>query len=200
MLLRLGACIIISQNSGEIAPLCGEVGGKDFPHGCTIRLLHGTEGEASMDLLPVIVTALAFAGGEAAKTVVSEPVKDAYRSIKEFLSRKYPQVDLTQVEKAPQSKPRQDVLVEDLTNSGVVADVEFLPLARGLVDTVAAEMRKTGRDTGVHLREFEAASLRIKDVIASGAGVVAQNTKIAGHAEISGIRAGTSEDRNPKNR
>ena len=69
-----------------------------------------------MDLLAVIVTALAFAGGEAAKTVVSEPVKDAYRSAKEFLSRKYPQVDLTQVEKAPHSKSRQDVLVEDLSH------------------------------------------------------------------------------------
>ena len=55
-------------------------------------------------MLAVIMAALAFAGSEAAKTVVSEPVKDAYRSVKEFLSRKYPQIDLTQVEKAPQSK------------------------------------------------------------------------------------------------
>jgi hypothetical protein len=32
-----------------------------------------------MEVLTVIVAALAFAGGEAAKTVVAEGVKDAYR-------------------------------------------------------------------------------------------------------------------------
>ena len=68
----------------------------------------------------------------------------------------------------------------------------------------AARRRGRGRDaqggpqTGVQLREFEAASLRINDVIASGTGVVAEKTKIAGHAEITGIRAGVTEDQNPK--
>ncbi len=139
-----------------------------------------------MEVLTVIAAALAFAGGEAAKTVVAEGVKDAYRAVKGFLSGKYPQIDLTPVEKAPQSKPRQDVLIEDLTNSGAAADPDFTPLAKRLVDAVAAELRKAGPQTGVQLREFEAASLRINDVIASG------------HAEITGIRAGVTEDRDPK--
>jgi len=151
-----------------------------------------------MEVLTVIAAALAFAGGEAAKTVVAEGVKDAYRAVKGFLSGKYPQIDLTPVEKAPQSKPRQDVLIEDLTNSGAAADPDFSPLAKRLVDAVAAELRKAGPQTGVQLREFEAASLRINDVIASGAGVIAEKTKIAGHAEITGIRAGVTEDRDPK--
>ena len=151
-----------------------------------------------MEVLTVIAAALAFAGGEAAKTVVAEGVKDAYRAVKGFLSGKYPQIDLTPVEKAPQSKPRQDYLIEDLTNSGAAADPDFTPLAKRLVDAVAAELRKAGPQTGVQLREFEAASLRINDVIASGAGVIAEKTKIAGHAEITGIRAGITEDRDPK--
>ena len=83
-----------------------------------------------MEVRTVITAALAFAGGEVAKTIVAEGVKDAYRSVKEFLSRKYPQIDLTPVEKAPQSKPRQDVLIEDLTNSGAAGDAEFSPLAK----------------------------------------------------------------------
>lgn len=152
-----------------------------------------------MDLLAVIVTALAFVGSEAAKTIVSEPVKDAYRSVKEFLSGKYPQVDLTPVEKAPQSTPRQEVLIEDLANSGAAADAEFSPLAKRLVDAVALEMEGAGGETGIRLREFQAASLRIYDVIASGAGVIAENTKIAGGAEIARVRAGVREDRDPKN-
>jgi hypothetical protein len=151
-----------------------------------------------MEVLTVIAAALAWAGGEAAKTIVAEGVKDAYRSVKEFLSRKYPQIDLTTVERAPQSKPRQDVLIEDLTNSGAAGDAEFSPLAKRLVDAVAAEMRKAGLQTGVQLREFEAASLRIDDVIASGMGVFAEKTKIAGHAEITGIRAGATEGQSPK--
>jgi len=151
-----------------------------------------------MEVLTAIAAALALAGGEAAKTVVAEGVKDAYRAVKEFLSGKYPQVDLTQVEKAPQSKPRQEVLIEDLTNSGAAAGSDFSHLAKRLVDAVAAEMRKAGPQTGIQLREFEAASLRIDDVIASGTGVIAENTKIAGHAEFTRIRAGVGEDQNPK--
>jgi hypothetical protein len=151
-----------------------------------------------MEMLTVIAAALAFAAGEAVKTVVAEGVKDAYRAVKVFLAGKYSQVDLTQVEKSPESKARQAVLVEDLTSSGAAADPDFSPLAKRLVDAVAAEMRKAGPQTGVQLREFEAASLRINDVIASGAGVVAEKTKIAGHAEINGIRAGVTEDQNPK--
>jgi hypothetical protein len=85
-----------------------------------------------------------------------------------------------------------------LTDSGAAADPDFSPLAKRLVDAVAAELRKAGPQTGVQLREFEAASLRINDVVASGAGVIAEKTKIAGHAEITGIRAGVTEDRDPK--
>jgi hypothetical protein len=151
-----------------------------------------------MEVLTVIAAALAFAGGEAAKTVVSESVKDAYRTAKEFLSRKYPQVDLTPVETAPESKARQLVLVEDLTNSDAAADPDFSPLAKRLVDAVAAEVRKSGAVTGVQLDDFEAASLRIDDVIATGTGVLIKKGRIAGHAEITRVRAGVAEEQNPK--
>ena len=151
-----------------------------------------------MEVLTAIAAALAFAGGEAAKAVVSEGVKDAYRKTKEFLSRKYPQVDLTPVEKAPESKARQAVLVEDLTNSDAAADPDFSPLAKRLVDAVAAELRKTGGQTGVQLDDFEFASLRINDVIASGTGVLIKRGHITGHAEFTGIRAGVREDQSPK--
>jgi hypothetical protein len=84
-----------------------------------------------MEVLTVIAAALAFAGGEAAKTAVSESVKDAYCKTKEFLSRKYPQVDLALVEKAPESKARQAVLVEDLTNSDAGQTRIFRPWRSG---------------------------------------------------------------------
>jgi hypothetical protein len=151
-----------------------------------------------MEVLTVVAAALSFAGGEAAKTVVAESVKDAYHAVKEFLSRKYPGVDLTPIEKAPESKARQAVLVEDLTNSDAAADPDFLPLAKRLVDAVAAEMRKAGPMTGVQLDDFEAASLRINDVIASGTGVLIKKGRIGGHAEITGIRAGVTEEQTPK--
>ena len=86
-----------------------------------------------MEVLTVIAAALAFAGREAAKAAIGEGVKDAYRAVKEFLSDKYSQVDLTPVEKAPESKARQAVLVEDLTSSGAAADADFSPLAKQLV-------------------------------------------------------------------
>jgi len=151
-----------------------------------------------MEVLTVIAAALAFAGGEAAKAAIGEGVKEAYHAVKDFLFRKYPQVDLAAVEKAPQSKGQQLVLVENLTSSGAAADAEFSPLAKRLVDTVAAEVRKTGPQTGVQLDDFESASLRINDVIASGTGDLIKKGRIEGHAEITGIRAGVAEDQNPK--
>jgi hypothetical protein len=151
-----------------------------------------------MEVLTVIATALAFAGGEAAKAAIGEGVKDAYRAVKEFLSHKYPQVDLTPVEKDPESKGQQMVLVEKLTSSEAAADPDFSPLAKRLVDEVAAEMRKTGPPTGVQLDDFESASLRIDDVIASGTGVLIKKGRIEGHAEFTRIRAGITEDQNPK--
>ena len=90
------------------------------------------------------------------------------------------------------------MLVENLASSGPPADPEFSPLAKRLVDAVAAEMRKGGPQTGVHLDDFEAASLRIDDVIASGAGVLIKKDQIEGHAEITGIRAGVTGDHDPK--
>ena len=129
---------------------------------------------------------------------MTEGVKDAYRAVKDFLARKYPAVDLAPVEQAPQSKTRQAALVEDLTNSEAAADPEFSPLAKRLVEMVAAELRKTGPQTGVQLDDFEAASLRIGDVVASGTGVLVKKGRIAGHAEFTGIRAGVTEDQNPK--
>jgi hypothetical protein len=151
-----------------------------------------------MEVLTVITAALAFAGGEAAKTVVAESVADAYRAMKEFLSRKYPEVDLTPVEKVPESKSRQAVLVEDLTNSNAAADPDFSPLAKRVVDAVAIEMRKSGPVTGVQLDYFEAASLRIDDVIATGTGVLIKKGRIAGPAEFTRVRAGETEGQNPK--
>jgi hypothetical protein len=85
-----------------------------------------------------------------------------------------------------------------LTSSDAAADPEFSPLAKRLVDAVAAEVRKTSLQTGVHLDDFEAASLRINDVIASGTGVLIKKGRIPGHAEITGIRAGVTGDRDPK--
>jgi hypothetical protein len=130
--------------------------------------------------------------------VIGESVKDAYRAVRGFLSRKYPQVDLTAVEKDPESKGQQLVLVEKLANSDAAADPEFSALAKRLVDAVAAEVRTTGPQTGVQLDDFEAASLRINDVIATGTGVLIKRGRIEGSAEFTSIRAGTSEGQNPK--
>jgi hypothetical protein len=150
-----------------------------------------------MEVLTVIAAALAFAGGEAAKAAIGEGIKDAYSAVKDFLSRKYPQVDLALVQNAPKSKARQLVPVEDLTNSGAATDAEFLPLAKRLLDAVAAEVRKTGVQTGVQLDDFEAASLRIDDVITSGMGVLIEHGWIVGgDAEITDNRAGVAEDEN----
>ncbi|MGH6869296.1 MAG: hypothetical protein ACREDA_10615, partial [Methylocella sp.] len=133
-----------------------------------------------MEVLTIVAAALAFAGGEAAKAAIGEGVKDVYRAVKDFLARKYPAVDLAPVEQAPQSKARQAVLVEDLTNSEAAADPEFSPLAKRLVDAVAAELRKAGPQTGVELDDFEAASLRIADVVASGTGVLVKRGRFQG--------------------
>jgi hypothetical protein len=120
-----------------------------------------------VDVLTVIAAAPAFAGENA--TVVAQGVQDACRTDKELLVRKYSQVELTAVEVDPVLKGQQMELVKQLTSSGAAADLEFSPLARQLVDAVAAEVRKVSPRRGACL-DFEAVSLCIDNVIRFGTG------------------------------
>ena len=151
-----------------------------------------------MDVLSILVEAISFVASEGAKGVVAEGAKDACRSVKEFLGKRYPKVDLVHLNQASVSDARRAVVVEDLTTSGAAADPDFAPLAKRLIDAVAEAVRTKGAQTGIELHDFEAASLLIDGVIARGQGVTITKGKFAGHAEFRNVRAGVDEGSAPK--
>jgi len=145
-----------------------------------------------MDPVSMTVVTSALAAGAAAglKDTVAGAVKDAYAGLKRLLSARYAHVDVSAVEKKPDSKAKRDSLAEDLLDAGAGEDVELLEAARQVLCAVRESAPETGSAVGVDLEGLDAAAVRIQDVIANGTGVRGRDWTVTGDIEISGVRAG----------
>jgi hypothetical protein len=143
-----------------------------------------------MDPVTAIVTALALGAGAGLKETAETAVKDAYAGLKGLIHSKHEKVDLRPLEEAPGSKARQAVVAEDLNTSHAGEDADVLRQAKVLLDVIRERDPRAGESIGVDLSDIEGASLRIADVVASGAGVRARGARISGDIEITGVRAG----------
>jgi hypothetical protein len=143
-----------------------------------------------MEPISAIVAALALGAAAAAKDVGGEAVKDAYAGLKALIARRYPQVSVEQLEKAPESKNRRAVVEEDLQAANGAEDSELAGLAAKLTNLIRQQAPGTAAAIGVDLKDIEAGSLRLADIAAAGAGVRVEKAKIAGAIDISGVRAG----------
>jgi hypothetical protein len=151
-----------------------------------------------MDPITLIVTALAAGAAAGLTDTVSQAVKDAYAGLKGLIARKYtkaaPSVD--QLEAAPESKARRGVVEEDLGKTAAAGDVEVLRQAQALLDAVQKYAPDAARTIGVDLKDVEAGSLKLNDIIvqASGAATGAQlnKVKVAGDFTITGVHVTSS--------
>jgi outer membrane protein assembly factor BamB len=97
--------------------------------------------ENDMDAVTIVVTAL-IAGLTAGVTETAKStVKDIYEDLKKRLQKKVdPHPDAKQalesVTKKPESKPRQDVLVEELEKVNIGADKELVELAKAFLKSL----------------------------------------------------------------
>jgi len=127
-----------------------------------------------MDPITIIVTAVAAGAAVAAKDVAAQAVKDGYAALKTLIVRKFgEQADVAaaveQVEKKPDSKPRQGVLKEELETAGAGQDAEVVRQAQALLDLLKGH----GQALGVTYQ----AELRGSGAIAQGPGAVAAGAR-----------------------
>lgn len=144
-----------------------------------------------MEPISAVAFSLALgAGATAGKEVVSAVVKDAYARLKEMVGARYPKVSVDQLEQAPESKSRRAVVEEDLLHAGAGRDAELLAAAHRLAELIRQQAPGMAAAIGVDLKDVEAASLRLADVVASGTGVKVDKGKFSGDIDIRGVRAG----------
>jgi hypothetical protein len=150
----------------------------------------------------VMLVAQALASGAAAglKDSAAKAVKDSYAGLKRLITGRYQGVDVSALEKKPDSEAKRASLAEDLREAGADQDAELLEAARQLLAAVTAHAAETGPAIGVDLRGLQAAAVRIRDVVARDTGVRGQDLHIGGDVEVSGVRAGVAAPPDPPTR
>jgi hypothetical protein len=148
-----------------------------------------------MDPIESIATALALGAAAGLKPTVEKVIKDAYDGLKALILRKYPKVDVNQLETDPGSKGRRAVVTEGLEKGGAHNDAELLLSAANVLETVRSRAPETAGVVGVDLKDVEGVALTIRRVIASGTGVNIEHAKLAGDITIEDVRAGEGEQR-----
>lgn len=115
-------------------------------------------------------------------------MKDAYAGLKSLLTRR--SVDVSGVERKPDSDTQRAALVETLTDTADGVDDEMVAAARAVTDAVATHAPTAGPAIGVDLEQVRAEFLRIASVEASGTGVRVHNGEFSGGIDIGQVRAG----------
>lgn len=146
---------------------------------------------------PISAIALSLALGAAAVAgteLVKAVVKDGYDKLKGLIKSRYPGVSVELIEQAPDSKPRRDVVEQDLGKAGAASDAELVEVAQQLIELVRQQIPGAAAAIGVDLKDVEAANLRLRDIVASGTGVKLERGRFSGDIDISNVRAGVKRD------
>ena len=147
-----------------------------------------------MGAIEIIVAALASGAAAGLKPTVAQAVKDAYAGLKGWLGSRYGAVDVSPLEKKPESEAKRASVAEDLTDAGAGEDAEALQLAQKLLDAIAQHAPEAAGSVGVDLEKVRARSLKVGDVDATGSGVRVRESDFAGDIEIGNVRAGERGD------
>jgi hypothetical protein len=140
--------------------------------------------------LIAITSAIATGAAAAMKDTASAAVKDAYAAVKRLIQRNYVSVDVTAVEKKPESEAKRTSLQEDLADAGAAEDTELRDLAQALTESLKNDAPDVGPAIGVDLEGVEAEFLRVHSVEAEGTGVKVRKGKFSGGIHIGSVRAG----------
>jgi len=151
-----------------------------------------------MEPATIIVTALSLGAATGMKSVAEQAVKDGYQGLKKLLKAKYPDVGIDRLEKKPESKTQQAAVEEEIADLGADKDTEILQKAEVLLDTVKNLPAENVPAIGVDLEKIKAASLKIKDIIATGTGIKVREGEFSGDINIEQVRAGNQGNTSPK--
>lgn len=147
-----------------------------------------------MDPLTLIVSTLAAGAAAGLKPVAEQAVKDAYASVKALIQRKYAKVDLTQLERKPESEAKRESVREDLFDAGAGKDQDLLDKVSTMLETLEKQAPESAAAIGIDLKEVKAAFLKVQKVVAEGTGVKVEKSEFSGGIDLGEVRAGKSED------
>jgi hypothetical protein len=141
---------------------------------------------------PVSLIVLAVAAGAAAglKDSAADAVKEAYGALKRRILERH-RVDVSAVERKPDSEHKRASLKEDLADAGAGDDVELREAARRLLAEVAKHDPGAAQAVGVDLERVTAGFISIGDVDVRGAatGFKGRDVNVGGGIHIGDIRA-----------
>jgi catalase (peroxidase I) len=150
-----------------------------------------------MDPITLVVTAVALGASAGLKDAAAQAVKDAYAGLKRLLGGR--QVDVSGVERKPDSPAQRAALQETLTDVGGVDD-EVVAAAHAVTAAVATHDPDTARVVGVNLHDLQAEFVKIGSVTSFGDGVVADGVRLSGGFTVDEVRAGVQEGDRPSPR
>jgi hypothetical protein len=154
-----------------------------------------------MDPVSLIVTSIAAGAAAALKPTAELAVKEAFEGLKSLIRQKFGKVDISPVEKRPDSKAKRDSLAEDLAEAGAGEDTELLSSAERLVEVVRTHDAGAAAAVGVDLEDVKAGLIRIRHIVATegAAGLIAKRLDVAGEIDIEDVRAeGGARIENPQ--
>jgi hypothetical protein len=143
-----------------------------------------------MDPVTLLVTAVALGAASGLRDTAAAVVRDAYQGLKSLIVSRYPDVDVTAVERRPQSVAKRDSLREDLVEAGAAnVDAELLDAAWRVVEVLREHDRSAGSVLGVDLDQVEAEFLRVRRVDSAGTGVRVRGSRFGGGIDIEDVHA-----------
>lgn len=148
-----------------------------------------------VDPITLVVAAVALGASAGLSDTVATAVKDAYATLKELLNRR--DVDVSGVERQPDSTVQRDALREYLDEAADVVDDEILAAAQQVTEVVTAHDTGAGPALGMDLSQVKASFLRVRSVRSEGSGVLVQDGTFAGGIDIGDVTAGRSTGRSP---
>ncbi len=153
-----------------------------------------------MDPITLVVTAVALGASAGLQEAAASAVKDSYAALKRVLALR--RVDVSGVERRPESTTQREALRENLADAGVTEeDQELIEAARRVADAVAAHDAGASAALGVDLKRVQAEFLRIRSIQAEGTGLRVEEGTFSGGIDIGDVRAGrTGTDPDPSAR
>lgn len=140
----------------------------------------------------LVVSAVALGAATGLTEATTAAVKDAYAGLKALLGRR--RVDVSGVERKPESVAQQAALQETLTDTPDAVDDELLQAARAVTEAVAAEQPGAAAAVGVDLERVRAEFLRVGTVRSTGTGVRVRDGEFTGGIDIGQVDAGRPAD------
>jgi predicted RND superfamily exporter protein len=143
-----------------------------------------------------IVTALLAGGAK----IAEKAVVDAYEGLKAVIIKKYGENKkvvqaLENVEEEPEFEPNQATVEKRIQDANIDKDPEVAQAAERLLEELK-KRPETVKATGVNLKNVEGASLRVRNIAASGTGANLEDSKFMGDLTFEDIRAGVDDSPN----